>query len=144
MKRILIIGDDNSLQSQMAEGYLNFYGNKFAEFSSAGLKKCKKLFPGLVRSMAEDGLDLDGAGPKLWSDLPSIKWDMIILTSDIRKKDLPSGLKTRELVKLDLPEPKSKKDGSITGKALEKLREKVKVECLKFIGQHFLVENVEQ
>jgi arsenate reductase (thioredoxin) len=59
VKRVLFLCVHNSARSQMAESYLRRFGGQEFEVESAGLEP-GKLNPYVVRSLAEDGIDISG------------------------------------------------------------------------------------
>ena len=57
MYKILFICIHNSARSQMAEAFLNYYGNGRFEAESAGIEK-GKLNPYVIQAMKEVGIDI--------------------------------------------------------------------------------------
>jgi arsenate reductase len=66
--RILFVCVHNSARSQMAEAYLRRFSTKAEAVESAGLDPTS-INPLVVRVMAEDGIDLSGAGTQRLFDL---------------------------------------------------------------------------
>ncbi|MCL5030860.1 MAG: arsenate reductase ArsC [Bacteroidetes bacterium] len=58
-QRVLFVCVHNSARSQMAEAYLNFFGNEKFEAESAGLEP-GSLNPFVVEVMKEDEIDISG------------------------------------------------------------------------------------
>ena len=65
MKRILFVCVHNSGRSQMAEVLLNSMAGGKAVGESAGTEPGEAVNPVAVKAMAELGLDMSGARPKL-------------------------------------------------------------------------------
>lgn len=62
---VLFICKHNTGRSQMAEAYLRHFAGDFVEVTSAGTIAARAPDPTVVRVMAEDGLDISAARPKL-------------------------------------------------------------------------------
>ena len=61
---VLVLCTGNSCRSQMAEGFLRYYGGERFEAFSAGTEPAAEIHPMARRVMAEEGLDLAGQYPK--------------------------------------------------------------------------------
>jgi arsenate reductase len=76
--RILFVCRHNTGRSQMAEAYLReLVGDRF-EVRSAGTIAADRPDPGVIAAMAEDGLDISGARPKLLDESIVEQADRII------------------------------------------------------------------
>ncbi len=62
---VLFVCRHNTGRSQMAEAYLRHFAGDRLEVSSAGTIAAKVPDPGVVAAMAEDGIDISAARPKL-------------------------------------------------------------------------------
>jgi phosphinothricin acetyltransferase len=62
---ILFVCRHNTGRSQMAEAYLRAFAGDLVEAASAGTIAAGRPDPGVVAAMAEDGLDISAARPKL-------------------------------------------------------------------------------
>lgn len=62
---ILFICRHNTGRSQMAEAYLRQFAGDAVNIASAGTEAGDAPDPGVVQAMAEDGVDVSGAQPKL-------------------------------------------------------------------------------
>jgi protein-tyrosine-phosphatase len=62
---VLFVCRHNTGRSQMAEAYLRQYLGDGAEIASAGTVAAESPDPGVVAAMAEDGIDISSARPKL-------------------------------------------------------------------------------
>jgi protein-tyrosine-phosphatase len=64
-ERILFVCRHNTGRSQMAEAYLRHFAGERVEVFSAGTIAEDRPDPGVVAAMAEDGIDISRARPKL-------------------------------------------------------------------------------
>lgn len=62
---ILFVCRHNTGRSQMAEAYLRFFAGDAMEIASAGTEAADAPDAGVVAAMAEDGIDISAARPKL-------------------------------------------------------------------------------
>lgn len=62
---VLFVCKHNTGRSQMAEAYLRHFAGSAVEVASAGTIAADKPDPGVVAAMAEDGIDISSARPKL-------------------------------------------------------------------------------
>ncbi|HEV3152169.1 MAG TPA: hypothetical protein VGZ02_00035 [Candidatus Baltobacteraceae bacterium] len=65
---ILFVCRHNTGRSQMAEAYLRRFAGDVADVGSAGTIAADRPDPGVVAVMAEDGMDISSARPKLLTD----------------------------------------------------------------------------
>jgi protein-tyrosine-phosphatase len=75
---VLFVCRHNTGRSQMAEAYLRHYLGDAAEIASAGTIAADAPDPGVVTAMAEDGLDIGAARPKLTDVEQAHRADWII------------------------------------------------------------------
>jgi arsenate reductase len=62
---VLFVCRHNTGRSQMAEAYLRYFAGDAVDVASAGTIAADVPDPGVVAIMAEDGIDISGARPKL-------------------------------------------------------------------------------
>ncbi len=62
---VLFVCRHNTGRSQMAEAYLRHYAGDALEIASAGTEAADAPNAGVVAAMAEDGIDISAARPKL-------------------------------------------------------------------------------
>ncbi|HTX60426.1 MAG TPA: arsenate reductase ArsC [Verrucomicrobiae bacterium] len=62
---VLFVCKHNTGRSQMAEAYLRHFAGDTVEVASAGTIAAAEPDPGVVAAMAEDGIDISQARPKL-------------------------------------------------------------------------------
>lgn len=106
---VLFVCRHNTGRSQMAEAYLRHYLGDSVKVDSAGTIAAELPDPGVVAVMAEDGLDIASARPKLLDDERAARADRIITM----------GCDVQGVPRIDddwgLPDPK--------GQPLERVRE---------------------
>jgi arsenate reductase len=62
---VLFVCQHNTGRSQMAEAYLRRFAGDAIEIASAGTQATEAPDPGVVAAMAEEGIDISSARPKL-------------------------------------------------------------------------------
>lgn len=62
---VLFVCKHNTGRSQMAEAYLRHFAGDHVDVASAGTIAADRPDPGVVAAMAEDGIDISTARPKL-------------------------------------------------------------------------------
>ena len=77
-KIVLFALAHNTGRSQMAEAYLRHFAGDAVEVASAGTIAADVPDPGVVAAMAEDGIDISGARPKLIDPAVAAHADRII------------------------------------------------------------------
>lgn len=75
---VLFVCRHNTGRSQMAEAYLRHFLGDRVEVASAGTIAADVPDPGVVAVMAEDGIDISGARPKLLDPVLAARADRII------------------------------------------------------------------
>src|SRR5208283_3171513 len=75
---VLFVCRHNTGRSQMAEAYLRHFLGDAVDVSSAGTIAADVPDPGVVAVMAEDGIDISAARPKLLDPLRAVQADRII------------------------------------------------------------------
>jgi protein-tyrosine-phosphatase len=75
---VLFVCRHNTGRSQMAEAYLRQLSGDSVEVASAGTIAAERPDPGVVALMAEDGVDISAARPKLLDPVVAQRADRII------------------------------------------------------------------
>jgi arsenate reductase len=75
---VLFVCRHNTGRSQMAEAYLRHFAGDAVEVASAGTEAADMPNPGVVAAMAEDGIDIASARPKLIDPAIAARADRII------------------------------------------------------------------
>jgi len=106
---VLFVCKHNTGRSQMAEAYLRHFAGNRVDVASAGTIAADRPDPGVVAAMAEDGIDISHARPKILNEEMLARADRII----------SMGCDVQGVPRIDddwgLPDPK--------GQDLKKLRE---------------------
>lgn len=102
--RILFLCTGNSARSQMAEAFLDSYGDGAAVGYSAGSHP-KPLHPEAVRVMAERGVDIDGRRSKSIDEFRDDEFDIVVTLCDRVREVCPAFKGTRRLVHWSIPDP---------------------------------------
>jgi phosphinothricin acetyltransferase len=75
---VLFVCRHNTGRSQMAEAYLRSFAGDLVEVASAGTIAADRPDPGVVAALAEDGLDISAARPKLLDPAVLARADRIV------------------------------------------------------------------
>jgi arsenate reductase (thioredoxin) len=75
---VLFVCKHNTGRSQMAEAYLRQFAGDAVEVASAGTIAADQPDPGVVKVMAQDGVDISSARPKLMDPKIVERADLII------------------------------------------------------------------
>lgn len=126
MKRILFACVGNSCRSQMAEAFCRAMGRD-VECASAGSHPEREVAPETVAVLKEVGIDISGARPKGFSDLPDLKFDYLVtMGCEVNCPYLPGAKR----IEWQIPDPK--------GKGIEeyrRVRELIRKEVEKLLQQ---------
>jgi arsenate reductase len=88
MKKILVLCTGNSCRSQMAHGYLKYFGKEKVEVFSAGVE-IHGLNPFAVGILAEDGIDISKNTSNHVDEYSNINFDYVITVCDNAKESCP-------------------------------------------------------
>lgn len=88
MKNILILCTGNSCRSQMAHGYMQFFGGQNVSVYSAGIET-HGLNPRAVSIMQEAGIDISENTSNLVDEYAEISFDHIITVCDHAQENCP-------------------------------------------------------
>jgi arsenate reductase len=88
MKKILVLCTGNSCRSQMAHGYLKYFGKEKIQVFSAGVE-IHGLNPFAVGIMAEDGIDISKNTSNHVDEYSNINFDYVITVCDNAKESCP-------------------------------------------------------
>ena len=88
MKKILVLCTGNSCRSQMAHGYLQYFGKEKIQVFSAGVE-IHGLNPFAVGIMAEDEIDISKNTSNHVDEYSNISFDYVITVCDNAKESCP-------------------------------------------------------
>lgn len=134
MKKVLFVCIHNSARSQMAEAFLNAYGNGRYVAESAGIEP-GKLNPFVVAVMKEKGIDISGHATKSVASVLHNGYDIVVTVCDEASAErcpIFPGTVTR--LHWGFPDP-SAKQGSDEEKLAfaREVRDAIEAEVKKFV-----------
>lgn len=88
MLKVLVLCTGNSCRSQMAEGYLRYFGKDNLEVYSAGIET-HGVNPRAIQVMREDGIDISKHTSNHVDEYADIKLDWVITVCDNAKENCP-------------------------------------------------------
>ena len=136
MKNILVLCTGNSCRSQMAEGYLRYFGGNKAAIYSAGIET-HGVNPKAIQVMAEDGIDISHHTSHNVDEYAAIPFDYVITVCDNAKENCPWFPTRAERFHKNFPDP-----AKATGNAeqvmdeFRKVRNLIKEYSRDFIDQY--------
>jgi arsenate reductase (thioredoxin) len=89
----------------MAEGWINHELNESWEACSAGTAPAEKMNPLAIRVMAEVGIDISKASPKLVDTYLGQPWDLVVTVCDAAKESCPIFPKPVASLHISFPDP---------------------------------------
>lgn len=89
--KILFLCTGNSCRSQMAEGFINAYSDRYnVEAYSAGTRPAEEVQPMAIEVMAEKKIDISGHYPKATEEfIGDRSIDLVIIVCDNAEKECP-------------------------------------------------------
>lgn len=87
-KKILVLCTGNSCRSQIAHGYLNYFGKDQVEVYSAGVET-HGVNPKAIATMKADGIDISGHTSNNVLEYQNIDFDFVITVCDNAKERCP-------------------------------------------------------
>ena len=136
MKRILVLCTGNSCRSQIAEGWLRFFGGDRIEVYSAGVES-HGLNSRAVAVMKEAGIDISSHASKTIDALGNIEFDVVITVCDNARERCPNFPARTMKLHHDFPDP-----AGATGSEEEimetfrQVRDRIKEYCEAFVIRH--------
>ena len=113
-KRVLILCTGNSCRSQMAEGWVNHELGETWEACSAGTRPAEVVHPLAVRAMAEVGVDISDARPKVVDAYLDETLDLVITVCDAARESCPVFPRLVETLHISFSDP-AEAEGSEEG-----------------------------
>lgn len=137
-KKILVLCTGNSCRSQIAHGYLNFFGGDSVEVFSAGVET-HGVNPRAIKTMLEDGIDISNHTSNNVLEYKAIEFDYIITVCDNAKERCPYFPSKAQKFHHNFTDP-AKCIGSEHEIMLEfsKVRDTIKLYCKGFIQAHYI------
>ncbi|MBX2940387.1 MAG: arsenate reductase ArsC [Ferruginibacter sp.] len=136
-KKILVLCTGNSCRSQIAEGYLSFFGGTHTEVFSAGIE-AHGLNPKAVQIMKEDGMDISGHTSDTIERYMDMRFDWVITVCDHARERCPYFPGAVKVVHHNFPDPaKAEGTDDFVMQQFRKVRDEIKAFC-----NHFVLENI--
>ena len=88
MKKVLVLCTGNSCRSQIAEGYLSYFGGSKLDVFSAGIET-HGVNPHAIKVMAEDGVDISHHTSNHVDEYLEIGFNYIITVCDHASENCP-------------------------------------------------------
>ncbi len=135
-KKVLILCTGNSCRSQIAEGFLKYFGNDKFEVFSAGIKPTQ-MNPLAIKVMAEKDVDISSQRSKSVQEYIGQKFDYVITVCNNAKKTCPMFPGRYKKIHWDIEDPADVK-GNEEEKLyfFRKIRDEIKTRCLYFTNKN--------
>src|SRR5580704_7810939 len=104
MKNVLVLCTGNSCRSQIAEGYLRYFGGDKAMIYSAGIET-HGVNPKAIQVMAEDGIDISTHTSNNVDEYMGIDFDYVITVCDNAKENCPYFPTKAKMFHQNFPDP---------------------------------------
>ena len=138
MTKILVLCTGNSCRSQMAEGWLRYYGGEKVNVCSAGIET-HGVNPAAIQVMKERGVDISGHTSDLVDKYLGEDFDYVITVCDNARERCPVFPSKAQKYHQNFPDP-AKAEGNDEEKleAFRKVRDEVELFCRDFLFQNDL------
>ncbi len=135
-KKILVLCTGNSCRSQIAHGYLEYFGKDKVEVCSAGIET-HGVNPRAIATMKEDGIDISHHTSNNVNEYSHKEFDFVITVCDNAKEQCPYFPAKVKMLHQNFPDPAKAKgtDIEITAE-FRRVREMIKSYCQSFITQY--------
>lgn len=104
MKNILVLCTGNSCRSQIAEGYLRYFGGDKANIYSAGIET-HGVNPKAILTMKEDNIDISNHTSNHIEEYSAINFDFVITVCDHAKEKCPYFPTNAKKIHQNFPDP---------------------------------------
>jgi arsenate reductase (thioredoxin) len=103
-KKVLVLCTANSCRSQIAHGYLNYFGNKELDVYSAGVDT-QGVNPRAIAVMKEDGVDISHHTSNHVNEYTNVEFDFVITVCDNARENCPYFPARIKNLHYDFPDP---------------------------------------
>ena len=103
-KKVLVLCTGNSCRSQMAHGYLAFFGNDDLEVYSAGLE-VHGVNPRAIAVMREDGVSISHHTSNHISEYEGVDFDYVLTVCDNARENCPYFPAKVKVLHRNFPDP---------------------------------------
>ena len=136
MKKILVLCTGNSCRSQMAEGYLKYYGGSAFQVYSAGIE-VHGVNPLAIASMKRDGVDIAEQRSNHVGEYSHMTFDHIITVCDNAKEHCPFFPGQAQRIHQNFPDPaKATGDTETIAREFDRVRDMIRQFSQTFIQEH--------
>lgn len=139
MQKILVLCKGNSCRSQMAEGYLRYFGEGLVLVFSAGLET-HGVNPRAIAVMKEDNIDISGRTSNNVEEYREIDFDFVITVCDHAREFCPVFPSAAKQFHHNFPDPaKATGTNDEILNEFRKVREMIKAYCKSFVSDNIRV-----
>lgn len=134
-KKILVLCTGNACRSQMAHGFLDYYGRGNYEVYSAGVE-IHGVNPNAVSMLGELGLDISHHTSNHVDEYSDVNFDYIITVCDNAKESCPVFHSSAKMYHQSFEDPgKAKGTKKEITEVFRKVRDQIKEYCNSFIQE---------
>ncbi len=132
-KKVLVLCTGNSCRSQLAHGYLHYFGKGKLDVYSAGIET-HGVNPRAISIMKEEGIDISHHTSNNVNEYASMEFDYVITVCDNAKENCPYFPAKVKMLHQNFPDP-AKAIGSEVEimNEFRKVREMIKGYCNDFV-----------
>ena len=132
-KRILVLCTGNSCRSQIAHGYLEYFGGDQVDARSAGIET-HGVNPKAIAIMKEDGIDISHYTSNHVDEYANESFDYVITVCDNAKENCPYFPASVKTLHQNFPDPAKAKGSEIEVMAeFQQVRNQIKAYIKNFI-----------
>src|SRR4051812_28415249 len=132
-KKVLVLCTGNSCRSQIAHGYLNYFGGDVLDVYSAGVET-HGVNPRAIEIMKEDGIDIAQHTSNNVDEYKDIDFDFVITVCDNAKERCPYLPTQAKKFHYNFPDPaKAKGTEEEIINQFRQVREMIKTYCKEFV-----------
>jgi arsenate reductase (thioredoxin) len=135
-KKVLVLCTGNSCRSQIAHGYLSYFGKDKVEVYSAGIET-HGVNPRAIATMKEDGIDISHHTSNNVNEYAHMEFDYVITVCDNAKENCPYFPAKVKMLHHNFPDPAKAKgtEEEITAE-FKRVRQMIKEYSQNFIQQY--------
>jgi Protein-tyrosine-phosphatase len=135
MKKILIVGEDNSCRSQMAEGWMRYYTKNYAEVVSAGVSS-NPVDLHAANAMSQAIIDISKQQSKLLGDVINSEYDFVLFTFVPASVESFKFSGTPKIIVQPFEKPTEGSNSKETEIRYGQVRDEIENFCFDFVHQH--------
>jgi arsenate reductase (thioredoxin) len=140
-KKILVLCTGNSCRSQIAHGYLNYFGNNALEVYSAGIET-HGVNPRAIAVMKEDGVDISAHTSNNISEYSDVEFDYVLTVCDNARERCPYFPARIKTLHYDFPDPaKAKGSEEHIMNEFRKVRDQIRQYISDFITEYINISS---